>query len=462
MDSHRIGRKKPCGDRALDARLLGRGLAFVAAVAYGTSYAVAQAAPVPSLPIQPVAGDSLADSLLVRLQRAEEAIALLRQQLAAQAASATQTGSRARFDISGRVLVNVFYNTWRVNNADVPQFARPDTNAAGRLLRGGLGAAVRQTTLTGTAFVPRTLGGTFSGDVSADFYGGQAASPGGRNFPVLRIRTARGILRWPGVELLGGQDGPLVSGIEPVSVAAIGVPEFGTAGNLWLWLPQLRLTVETGRAVRFGLQGAVLAPTNGDPVGLFDTGGDVAERSRRPALQSRARMRWGPEDQEGEIGFGVHHAWLAAPNNDTLVTSHAYVANVLLPFHWIELRGEGFTGRALRGLGGGGIAQGLNGAGAPVHTRGGWAQINARYHAFVTVGGGCGLDVPRRADLPTPNAAAAAATRLRNRACEAHVIARPDGPIIAGLTFRQLRTSYAAPIGVMRDSHLNLTFGYAF
>jgi hypothetical protein len=411
---------------------------------------------------RPVA-DTSADSLLVRLQRAEEAIALLRQQLAAQAASATQTESRARFDIGGRVLMNAFYNTWRVNNADVPQFARPDTNVGGRLLHGGLGAGLRQSTLRGTAFVPRVLGADFTGDIDVDFYGGQQASPGGRNFPLLRIRTARGALRWRNAELMAGQDGPLVSGIEPISVAAVGVPEFGTAGNLWMWLPQLRLTVEhADSSLRFGVQAAVLAPTNGDAAGLFDTGVDQAERSRRPMLEARARVRWGPEDTGGEIGIGVHRSWLAAANNDSLIDSQAIVANALVPIGWFELRGEAFTGKALRGLGGGGIAQSVNSRGEPVRTRGAWAQVDVRFSSLVTAGGGCGADTPNRDDLPTPNAAAIAATRLRNVVCEGHIITRPDGPIVAGITFRRLRTSYAEPIGVLADQHFNLTLGYAF
>jgi hypothetical protein len=359
--------------------------------------------------------------------------------------------------------MNGFYNTWRVNNADVPQFARPDTNVPGRLLHGGLGAGLRQSTLRGTAFVPHVLGAEFDGDIDVDFYGGQQASPGGRNFPVLRIRTARGSLRWQWAQLMIGQDGPLVAAIEPVSVAAVGVPEFGTAGNLWLWLPQVRLTIEKADSgLRVGIVGGVLAPTNGDAAGLFDTGVDQAERSRRPFLQSRVRLRWGPEDAAGEIGIGVHRGWLAAANNDSLIDSQAYVANALLPFKFVELRGEVFTGKALRGLGGGGIAQSVNARGEPVRTKGAWAQLDLRFASLVTAGGGCGADQPQRADLPTPTPAAVAGTRLHNAVCEAHVIARPDGPIVAGITARRLWTTYAAPIGGVVDSHFNFTVGYAF
>ena len=434
------------------------------------------------------AGD---DSLAARLQRAEEAIALLRQQLNAQAATVTQTNSRARFDITGRVLVNGFSNSRRVNNVDVPQFVRPDTVAG--VQNGALGGALRQTTLGGAVFVPRMLGGAFTGDVNVDFYGGQQSSPGGRNFPNLRLRTARGILRWRDAELLVGQDGPVVAAIEPVSVAAVGVAEFGTAGNLWIWLPQARLTLEkalthrgpqpgnaaaaVGRdpdagALKLGVQASVLAPNNGDNVGAFDTNADAAEKSRRPFLEGRVRARWGEEERAGEIGVGYHRGWIADPTGpprSPLVVSEATVVNALVPLGGagpvrFDVRGEGFQGQALRGLGGGGIAQTFAVIGtstatsqipsAALRTRGGWAQANVRYLEVLTVGAGCGVDAPRNA--PGANAT----FRLRNNVCEGHAIARPDGPLLVGLTYRRTRTRYLA--GPLVNDHVNLAFGYQF
>jgi hypothetical protein len=395
--------------------------------------------------------DSSADSLLARLQRAEEDIALLRQQLAAQAASATQASSRARFELTGRVLVNAFGNSRRVNNADVPQFVLPDS-APGGIQAGGFGMAVRQTTLGGILTVDNVFGGEFRGDIAVDFYGGQQPSPGGRNFPLLRFRTARGILRWPAAEIMVGQDVPLITPIEPVSVAAIGVPEFGTAGNLWLWLPQVRLTVERPGDVRVALQGAVVAPTLGDPQGLFDTNTDAAERSRRPFLQGRLRLRWGADETEGEIGLAAHKGWIGTPA--ALISTDAVAVSALLPLaSWIELRGEAFRGQALRSMGGGGIAQGLGVGGVPVRTRGGWGQVNLRWASLLTAGAGCGSDAPERADLP-------AAGRLRNNVCEGHLIARPDGPIVLGATYRRTKTTYAA--GPVENDHFNLAMGFQF
>src|SRR6185436_10801364 len=194
---------------------------------------------------------------------------------------------------TGRVVMNAFSNERGVNNVDDPQFVRRDT--ASSLPVSGFGMAVRQTMLGIRTTVSDVAGGTFRGVMDVDFYGGQQPSSGGRTFPLLRLRTAHATLRWPHAEILAGQEIPLFSPQNPVSPASFGTPGFVAAGNLWLWLPQLRFTTEAGSTVRLALQGAVLAPTSADPVGVFDTDFDAAERTRRPYLESRLRLRWGED-----------------------------------------------------------------------------------------------------------------------------------------------------------------------
>jgi hypothetical protein len=300
--------------------------------------------------------------------------------------------------------------------------------------------------------VSHVLGGDFLGDLQADFYGGQQPSSGGRNFPLLRLRKARGIVRWARGELLAGQESPLVAEIDPVSVASFGTPGFTAAGNLWLWLPQLRGTLELGTPARLALQGAVISPTTGDPAAAFDTGLDSAEQSKRPFLQLRLRSRWGEDDRRGEVGLGAHRGWVRHTDG-SLVASDAVTVGATLPLTGaVELRGEAYAGRALRGLGGGGIGQNLTTAGAPVRDRGGWAQLNVRPGPYATFGGGCGVADPEDENLP--------AGRLRNAACAAHVTARPGGGVLAGLEYRRLRTTYAA--GVKASDHLNAAVGFEF
>ncbi|MFI5311106.1 MAG: hypothetical protein ACHQQ3_07740 [Gemmatimonadales bacterium] len=391
------------------------------------------------------------DSIAERLERAEEAIRLLQQQLAAQAQGGVQTRSRLSLEFSGRVLVTGFSNSRRVNNVDVPLFARPDT--ANGLPQGGAGMAIRQTTLGLAVTAPRILGGSFRGDVDVDFFGGQQPSSGGRTFPLLRLRTARGILTWKHGELLVGQESPLISGVNPVSLASVGTPGFVAAGNLWLWLPQVRAGVETGGPVSFGIQGAILAPTSGDPAAAFDTDNDVAEKSRRPFVQGRVHVRWGSDEMAGDIGVGVHRGWLAA-KGDSLLVSEAFAVDARIPLtRWLEVRGEGYDGKALKGLGGGGIGQGLGQNGAPVRSRGAWGQVNLKPTSRVVLGAGYGFDDPRDEDL-------AAGSRLKNEATEVHLHVRPAGPLVLGFEYRRLETTYAT--GKLANDHLNLAIGFEF
>jgi hypothetical protein len=386
-----------------------------------------------------------ADSLAERLRRAEAAIAMLQTQVAEQAEAAVQTRSRMRLELTGRILMNAFGNSRRVNNVDNPQFVLSDP-AAGPPMRGA-GIAIRQSRLGLIVSGARALGGEFTGDVDVDFYGGQVPSGGGRTFPLLRLRTARGIVRWSRAQLMVGQESPLISDVDPVTVAAIGSPGFAAAGNLWLWLPQVRVGYEHPGALRFGAQGAVLAPTSGDPAAAFDTDNDLAERSMRPYLQARAFSAWGDE-RRGEIGCGVHQGWLvpAAERESAFAVACDLVAPLA---SGLELRGEWFRGQALRGLGGGGIGQNFSPANEPLRTAGGWAQLNWNPSAALGLGAGCGGDHPD-----------AAAARRRNDVCMGYAMLRPAGPFFVGLEYRWMRTEFVTGRYVNDNVTLGTGFGF--
>jgi hypothetical protein len=280
----------------------------------------------------------------------------------------------------------------------------------------------------------------------------------------LRLRTARGMLRWPHAQVLVGQEIPLFSPQNPVTPAALGTPEFAGAGNLWLWLPQVRATGEVGSRVRGALQLAVLAPVSGDPAGPFDTDYDAAERSHRPFLESRVRARWGGDaadesDEVNEVGCAGHLGWLAVPRAptataDSLVGSHAVGCDARVhALSWLELRGEVYSGQGMKGLGGGAIGQGLGPGNVPIRNTAGWAQLNVQPTFIWSFGAGCGVDEPNAADL-------APGARLRNEAIAAYSTLRPAGPITIGLEVRRLTTTYAA--GPVTNNHVNLALGFEF
>jgi hypothetical protein len=455
-----------------------RVLAPLVAVALSGAFAApaaarAQTPASPPAPTSPtVAPDTLSpDSLAARLARAEAAIAALRQQLATESQSTVHTRSRLQLDLTGRILANFFLTTGRVNNVDVPGTAlAPSATREDD----AFGVTVRQSRLGAVITVDGVLGGSFAGDFEMDFFGGVQSGPGDRRlFPEPRMRTTSARLRWPRTELMVGMEVPLVSELSPVSLAASGIPLFSATGNLWNWLGQLRVsqdlatTTVGSTAIRWTLQGALMSPYAAAQSPTEPDVVDAGERSRRPAFEGRIRAKWGDStalggtdasigDGGGEIGIGVHRGWVAtAP--DELVTSYATTVDARVSFtSWLELRGEAYTGRLLRGLGGGGIGQAfgqpLPGAvlGPPIRDHAGWAQLNARVHVTLLAGAGCGVDVVDEDDRPT---------RRRNNVCAGHLLWRPSEPVVVGLEYRGIATKYAPDV-TSHARHLNLSIGF--
>lgn len=391
------------------------------------------------------------DSLRVRLEQLEERLAIVQQQAADEAANAVRTKSRVGLEFRGKVLMSGVSNTAPVNNTDYPSFVRPRDPAVDPQ---GIALVMRQTMLGGAIRVRDVLGAQFTGDLDVDFAGGQQPSYGGRTFPLLRLRTARAILDWTHGQLMVGQETPLISDLNPISIAGVATPGFTSAGNLWLWIPQVRATVQTAGTVRWGLQGAVLTPSVNKAVASFDVPDfDAGERTGRPFVQGRVRAQWGEMDRPGEIGIGVHRGWVRT-DELTERTSEAFAADVLLPItYWLEVRGEFHDGRGTSPLGGGSIGQ-LFGAGQRlVQTRAGWAQINAQVTPGVMLSTGLGIDDPEDTDAPVDG-------RLRNVVRTSAIIWRPAGPLLLGLEHRHMTTRYAA--GDFTNQHLHFTFGFEF
>lgn len=385
------------------------------------------------------------DSLSEALKAAQARLDAVEQKVGDAVENGVHTRSGTRMELTGRVILNAFGNSGRVNNVDNPQFARADVTGPER----GGGMSMRQTLLAFRVSSPDVAGAQFVGDLNTDFYGGQLPSSGGRTFPLIRLRTAKAILRWTNSELMVGQETPLIAQLNPVSVAASGSPLFAAAGNLWLWLPQLRVSLGGFQPNTMALQFAALAPTSGDPANAFDTDLDAAERSGRPFLETRLRYRWVMSEQPGEIGCGVHVGWVRGDS----VRSEAVACDLQAPWSILELRAEAFTGRALRGLGGGGIGQSFTRFGDPVGGLGGWVQLNVNPSTIWGFGAGCGMDDPDDVDLPV-------SARLRNVSCGGHFTTHPSGPLLLTLEARRVVTTYVS--GKFRIDHLNVGFGFEF
>ncbi len=386
------------------------------------------------------------------------ALTVLTVPLAAQTAPPqVSTKSGLELQISGMVLLNGFYNSDAVNNSDVPIYAsRPDTTSA--LPASGLGGTARQSRVTLIVTSPDVLGASMSGELDVDFFGGQEPSNGGRFFPLLRIRRTRLDLWWTHVNVMVGQEVPLIAELNPRSLASIGIPGFAGAGNLWFWIPQARVGVETGETIRLGLDGAVLAPSSYEAQdNEFATQPDIAERSGRPSVEARGRIGWRGESTSGEVSIGGHLGWLAT-DGDSLLESKAVAASARLrPVRVLELRGEAYTGQGVAGLGSGAVGQNFGLNGVPIRTTAWWAQLNLLPSDAWELGGGLGIDDPKDEDIDP------ATQRGKNTVWEVHAIWRPL-PLVLGLEFRRLETEYGVSPNYKgwTANHVNLTLGFEF
>ncbi len=408
------------------------------------------------------------DSLAARLARTDAALRVLQQQLATESSTQVRLRSRIQLDLSARLIVNGSLTTGAVSNAEVPGFALPARipNAIPGTTARVFGLSMRQSLLGASASVDSIAGATLVADFELDFFS-RALDANPPLFPEPRLRTARVFLVWPRTELMLGTDTPLISDLNPISAAGVGIPVFAAAGNLWNWLPQLRVsrTVWSGPADwSLAVQGAVMSPNASDRAVANPQGADIGQASGRPAFESRLRLRRGEALDERpaqgvwssgfELGIGAHRSWVR-PGADTLLRSTAISADLRMSLgHGLELRGEAYQGRLLRGLGGAAIGQNFGTLGVPATETGvplsnsaGWMQLNAQWHPSWITGLGCGTD----------RVHGSRADRRRNSACAAHASWRPVQPLLMTVEYRRFATRFAD--GLRRAGHWNIGFG---
>ncbi len=214
-------------------------------------------------------------------------------------------------------------------------------------------------------------GGKVQGFLSMDFY----SQSGGYN--LFRIR--RGVLSfdWSRRSLTVGQDKPLIAPLEPTSFARVGVPALSGAGNLWLWLPQVRYEerVPFSANTQAKFQAAVLE-TNETYVAPYLPGTAPVENAR-PALQGRFEIqhRW---SEESRIAFGVGAHTSSTHLLGASVPSHLVSADLFYkPLPKLEISGTILHGENFANLGGEppGVTVRRTGEVVPIRGSAGWIQV---------------------------------------------------------------------------------------
>jgi len=123
------------------------------------------------------------------------------------------------------------------------------------------------------------------------------------------LRRAIATVEWSHLALMIGQEKSLVSVRNPRSLASVGVPDFTLAGNLWFWLPQVRVGAHYGDTIDCPCKERC---SRRSPARLRDpsTRNRLRGALGRPYLQGRVALGWGPSDDPSEIGVGGHVGWL--------------------------------------------------------------------------------------------------------------------------------------------------------
>jgi hypothetical protein len=411
---------------------------------------------------------------LARLEKLEEEYDLLTGKIDDQYQTKVDSGSKYRVRLSGLALVNLFTNRGGVDNADLPGLVNgPD--ALGRANSTGL--SFRQSQIGLEVFGPELAGARTRGDVRFDFAGGFPSTPNGVTFGLMRLRTGTLRLDWAHTSVIAGQDSPFFSPLSPTSFATIAEPAFAYAGNLWTWIPQIRVEhrVTTSENSNLTLQAGILDGLTGEPSrSPWVRTAQAGEYSRQPGYGSRVAWSHSLFGQTMTFGAGGYYSrqnWGLRRNID----AYAGTIDWTIPLaKWLGLTGEFFRGRALGGLGGG-LYQSALYNGYPTNpatsirgldAMGGWSQLKFRASSKIEFNAGVGQDNPFAGELRAFPYTAYQANQqnsliTRNQSGLFNVIYRPRSDLIFSAEYRHIAT-YEPDNTRYTADHVNLIMGIMF
>jgi len=210
-----------------------------------------------------------------------------------------------------------------------------------------------------------------SGKLEFDFFGTRPVDTflqQGRVLNQPRLRFAYFQLAKKDWKITAGQDKAILAPLDPVSLSHVAIPLGATAGNLWAWLPQVRIdaTHDFGKASTL-FQFGVLRPQFGDPrlsdspaVGTSIEGAPgLGERSTQPFYQARFAVSHPMSGSKVTVGASGHYGRERIGADRTL-DSWAFAIDYAVPLHRrVTWRGENFVGSNLAPFQGG-ILQGVS------------------------------------------------------------------------------------------------------
>jgi hypothetical protein len=298
----------------------------------------------------------------------EEKVDIQGRRIEEQAQTKVESSQKFPIVLSGMMLVNAFVNSRQNGGSDYPTAASatPGTDRAG--------ATVRQSIIGLEYNGPQTfLGGAVHGAVFMDFYQGPTPLQ-----QWIRLRTATIQMDWKTRHIKLGVDKPIFNPRDPDSLAQVGVSPLTGAGNLWLWMPQIRLEQDLSLGASSGVNAQIGAVETHEANPYGGEAPGVKIEAARPGLEGRV-MVWHKLDENRRLeiaaGFHLsttHAAGLSIPSN---LVSIDWFFN---PWRRVEFSGAFFSGQNVANLGTGAINQGYyieyNSAQA-IDSTGGWGQV---------------------------------------------------------------------------------------
>ena len=406
-----------------------------------------------------------------RIARLEENQQMADAKAAEQSQTKVESASKYRLRLSGIVLFNMYANRGSVDNQDFPQLA----TARGVLESDGtFGASLRQSQIGIHGFGPTIGGARTSAEVEFDFAGGFPSTENGTSFGIMRLRTGTVRFDWDKTSIIAGQDALFLAPLSPTSIATLGIPAFAYSGNLWSWIPQIRVEhrfiVSDNSSVL--VQGGILDSFSGDvPFSQYYRYPTWGETSGQPAYATRIAWTQAVHGQNLTAGIGGyygHQIWGYGRSID----AWAGTLDLSMPLgSRFEFTGQFYRGRAVGALGGG-IAQsvlwneslldpetelyGLN-------SMGGWAQLKYKATPKLQFNGAFGQDNPFAGDLRQfgGNQTYYPSSLSKNLTGMINFLYQPKSDIVLSLEYRRLKT-YTLDSNANAANVINMSVGYIF
>jgi hypothetical protein len=420
------------------------------------------------------AGSAPTGSIEDRLAKLEEDQQLTDSKVTEQSQTKVESGSKYRVRLSGIVLLSMFDNRGNLDSQDVPEIATTTAPLGPLASPGSFGGSLRQSQIGIDAFGPGIFGARTSANLKFDFAGGFPSAPNGAGLGLVRLRTGTIRFDWTNTSVVAGQDYLFFAPLAPTSFASLALPSLSYAGNLWGWIPQVRIEhrIHVSDSSIVLLQAGILDSYSGDePESSYDMVPSWGEESGQPAYAGRVSWSGRPWGQNVTVGTGAvfgRQSWGFGRNVD----GWASTTDLTLPLgHLFEFSGQFYRGRAVAGLGGGlgqdiifadpslrpgSIVEGLD-------SMGGWVQLKFKPRNNFEVNGALGVDNPFAAELRRFPATASYEGYLlsKNLSPFVNFIYRPRSDVVFSVEYRRLKT-FDLDHPAVTANHTTFNLGYLF